>query len=66
MDLIKLMTHLLEQCDSEDIVIELIDGFCRIVLRGHLTSTDIMTKLLLKFFNPDTGNPFVKYLFAIN
>lgn len=54
-DLIRLMTHLLDSCDDQSILNTLHIGFCRLVLRGSYTSNNIVSKLLLKYFDPATG-----------
>ncbi|XP_055535074.1 condensin complex subunit 3 [Wyeomyia smithii] len=49
-----MMTHFFETCEDNVICTAIVDGFCRLILRGHCTSQDIMAKLLLKYFNPTT------------
>ncbi|EDS29244.1 cap-G [Culex quinquefasciatus] len=53
-DLMKMMTHFFETCEDSVICMAIVDGFCRMIVRGHYTSPDIMAKLLLKYFNPTT------------
>ncbi|XP_053684077.1 condensin complex subunit 3 [Sabethes cyaneus] len=52
--LMRMMTHFLETCEDNVICTAIVDGFCRLILRGHCTSQEIMSKLLLKYFNPTT------------
>ncbi|XP_055625380.1 condensin complex subunit 3 [Toxorhynchites rutilus septentrionalis] len=53
-DLMRMMTHFFETCEDNVICSAIVDGFCRLILHGHCTSQDIMSKLLLKYFNPTT------------
>lgn len=53
-DLMYLFGHFLETLNDATIVKALISGFCRLVLGGHYTSEDLVSKLLLRFFNPAT------------
>lgn len=55
-DLIFMMSHFLDTCDDTCILRALVVGFCRLVLHGHIKNDDIIEKLLLKYFNPITGN----------
>lgn len=52
---IYMMSHFLDTCDDMCIVRAIIDGFCRLVLHGHIDNRDIMEKLLIRYFNPATG-----------
>ncbi|XP_059225519.1 condensin complex subunit 3 [Stomoxys calcitrans] len=51
---IYMMSHFLDTCDDLCILRAIIDGFCRLVLHGHIENRDIMEKLLLRYFNPTT------------
>ncbi|KAM7341580.1 chromosome associated protein G [Cochliomyia hominivorax] len=51
---IYMMSHFLDTCDDMCIVRAIINGFCRLVLHGHIENRDIMEKLLLRYFNPST------------
>ncbi|KAI8114901.1 hypothetical protein FF38_05342 [Lucilia cuprina] len=51
---IYMMSHFLDTCDDMCIVRAIINGFCRLVLHGHIENRDIMEKLLLRYFNPAT------------
>ncbi|XP_058983219.1 condensin complex subunit 3 isoform X2 [Musca domestica] len=51
---IYMMSHFLDTCDDMCIVRAIIDGFCRLVLHGHIDNRDIMEKLLIRYFNPAT------------
>ncbi|XP_062540619.1 condensin complex subunit 3 [Armigeres subalbatus] len=53
-NLMRMMTHFFETCEDNVICSAIVDGFCRLILHGHCTSQDIMSKLLLKYFNPTT------------
>lgn len=53
-ELMYLFGHLLETVTEVSIIKALIIGFCRIVLSGHYTSEDLVSKLLLRYFNPAT------------
>ncbi|GAB0100375.1 Condensin complex subunit 3 [Sergentomyia squamirostris] len=48
------LSHLLENCEHGSIVQALIVGFCRFVLHGHYTESNIVMKFILYFFNPAT------------
>ncbi|XP_055688752.1 condensin complex subunit 3 [Lutzomyia longipalpis] len=48
------LSHLLENCEHSSIVQALIMGFCRFVLHGHYTESNIVSKLMLFYFNPAT------------
>lgn len=52
---IYMMSHFLDTCDDMCIVRAIINGFCRLVLHGHIENRDIVEKLLLRYFNPATG-----------
>lgn len=47
-----LFSHFLEECDDKNMSCALIDGFCRLILHGHYCSEQMISKLLLKFYNP--------------
>ncbi|XP_014086147.2 condensin complex subunit 3 [Bactrocera oleae] len=53
-DVIYMMSHFLDTCDDTCIVSAIIVGFCRLILRGYIKSSDIIEKLLLRYFNPST------------
>ncbi|XP_049539399.1 condensin complex subunit 3-like [Anopheles darlingi] len=50
----KMSIHFMDTCDEPVICKTIIEGFCRLVLHGHCSSTDIVSKLLLRYFNPTT------------
>ncbi|XP_058125221.1 condensin complex subunit 3 [Anopheles ziemanni] len=50
----KMSIHFMDTCDDNVICSTIIEGFCRLILHGHCTSPDIVSKLLLRFFNPTT------------
>uniref|UniRef100_A0A4Y0BE79 Nuclear condensin complex subunit 3 C-terminal domain-containing protein n=1 Tax=Anopheles funestus TaxID=62324 RepID=A0A4Y0BE79_ANOFN len=50
----KMSVHFMDTCNDNAICSAIIDGFCRLILRGRCTSADIMSKLLLRYFNPTT------------
>ncbi|XP_053674232.1 condensin complex subunit 3 [Anopheles nili] len=50
----KMSIHFMDTCDDDSICSTIVEGFCRLILRGKCTSSDIMSKLLLRFFNPTT------------
>ena len=52
---IHLLSHFLDTCDDVCIMIALVTGFCKLILRGFITNHEIMEKLLLRYFNPGTG-----------
>lgn len=54
MELMFLFGHFLETLTEVGIIKALVFGFCRIVLSGHYTSEDLVSKLLLRYFNPAT------------
>lgn len=53
-ELTLLMIHFWETCDDASIHTPVVEGVCRLVLHGHYISQDLISKLLLKFFNPTT------------
>lgn len=53
-DLMYLFGHFLDTCSELSIIKELVKGFCRLVLTGHYEKEDLVSKLMLKFFNPAT------------
>lgn len=53
-DLMHLMSRFLDSCEDPTILRNLIEGYCRLVLRGHYTSTEIVSKLVVRYFNPIT------------
>uniref|UniRef100_W8B3V5 Condensin complex subunit 3 n=1 Tax=Ceratitis capitata TaxID=7213 RepID=W8B3V5_CERCA len=55
-DVIYMMSHFLDTCDDTCIVSAIIVGFCRLILRGYIKSSDIIEKLLLRYFNPTTDS----------
>uniref|UniRef100_A0A182M4E0 Nuclear condensin complex subunit 3 C-terminal domain-containing protein n=1 Tax=Anopheles culicifacies TaxID=139723 RepID=A0A182M4E0_9DIPT len=50
----KMSVHFMDTCNDSAICSAIIDGFCRLILRGRCSSADIMSKLLLRYFNPTT------------
>ncbi|XP_035911786.1 condensin complex subunit 3 [Anopheles stephensi] len=50
----KMSVHFMDTCNDSAICAAIIEGFCRLILRGKCTSADIMSKLLLRYFNPTT------------
>lgn len=63
-DLMHLFDHFLDTCEEVSIISALVDGFCRLILRGHYQPKDMVSKLLLKFFNPMT-DPFINQMLGI-
>ncbi|XP_036332520.1 condensin complex subunit 3 [Rhagoletis pomonella] len=55
-DVIYMMSHFLDTCDDTCIISAIIVGFCRLILRGYIKSSDIIEKLLLRYFNPSTDS----------
>lgn len=49
-----LFWNFLETLNDPSMMTALITGFRRLILRGHHTSEDLVSKLLLRFFNPAT------------
>uniref|UniRef100_A0A182QAY6 Nuclear condensin complex subunit 3 C-terminal domain-containing protein n=1 Tax=Anopheles farauti TaxID=69004 RepID=A0A182QAY6_9DIPT len=60
----KMTVYFMDTCEDGTICSAIIEGFCRLILRGKCTSPDIMTKLLLRYFNPTT-DPEVQQLLGI-
>uniref|UniRef100_A0A182FI79 Nuclear condensin complex subunit 3 C-terminal domain-containing protein n=2 Tax=Anopheles albimanus TaxID=7167 RepID=A0A182FI79_ANOAL len=50
----KMSIHFMDTCDDPVICKTITEGFCRLVLHGHCSSADIVSKLLLRYFNPTT------------
>uniref|UniRef100_A0A182WLX4 Nuclear condensin complex subunit 3 C-terminal domain-containing protein n=1 Tax=Anopheles minimus TaxID=112268 RepID=A0A182WLX4_9DIPT len=50
----KMSIHFMDTCNDNAICSAIIEGFCRLILRGRCASADIMSKLLLRYFNPTT------------
>lgn len=63
-DIIFLFTHFMETCEETSIMKALITGFCRLVLSGRFQTGDLVTKLMVKFFNPAT-DPEINQTLAI-
>lgn len=49
-----LFTHLFDTCQEATISMALATGFCRLILSGQYGNSDIISKIILKFFNPTT------------
>lgn len=49
-----LFAHLFDTCQESAISMALATGFCRLILGGHYETNEIISKILLKFFNPST------------
>lgn len=49
-----LFTHLFDTCQEATINMALATGFCRLILSGQYGNSDIISKIILKFFNPTT------------
>lgn len=49
-----LFGHLFDTCTETTISMALTRGFCRLILGGHYETTEIISKIILKFFNPQT------------
>lgn len=64
MDLMYLFGHFLDTLNEVSIIKALIVGFCRLVVGGHYTSEDLVSKLMLKFFNPAT-DPEINQILGI-
>lgn len=63
-ELMYLFGHFLDTCSDTSIVKALITGFCRLVLGGHYESSELVSKLMLKFFNPAT-DPEINQILGI-
>ncbi|XP_058066104.1 condensin complex subunit 3 [Anopheles bellator] len=50
----KMSIHFMDTCDESTICKTIIEGFCRLVLHFRCNSPDIVSKLLLRYFNPRT------------
>lgn len=59
---IYMMSHFLDTCDDMCIIRAIINGFCRLVLHGHIINHDVVEKLLLRYFNPVTGKIVIFFL----
>lgn len=49
-----LFGHLFDTCQETTISMALTTGFCRLILGGHYETTELISKIILKFFNPTT------------
>lgn len=49
-----LFGHLFDTCQEVTISMALTTGFCRLILGGHYETTELISKIILKFFNPTT------------
>lgn len=49
-----LFGHLFDTCQETTISMALTTGFCRLILGGHYEPTELISKIILKFFNPQT------------
>ncbi|XP_030558597.1 condensin complex subunit 3 [Drosophila novamexicana] len=54
-DIISMMGFFVEKVVDKGILLAIVRGLCRLVLRGHLDNrTDVLEKLLKRYFNPNT------------
>lgn len=53
-NVIYLFTHLFDNCQEATISMALATGFCRLILGGHYETSELISKIILKFFNPST------------
>lgn len=49
-----LFGHLFDTCQEVTISMALTTGFCRLILSGHYETSELIAKIILKFFNPTT------------
>lgn len=49
-----LFAHLFDTCQEATISMALATGFCRLILGGHYETNELISKIILKFFNPST------------
>lgn len=49
-----LFAHLFDTCQEATISMALATGFCRLILGGHYETSELISKIILKFFNPTT------------
>lgn len=49
-----LFGHLFDTCQEATINMALTTGFCRLILGGHYETSELISKIVLKFFNPTT------------
>jgi len=55
-DIIAVMGFFVEKVVDKGILLAIVQGLCRLVLRGQLDNrTDVLEKLLKRYFNPNTG-----------
>ncbi|XP_059615523.1 condensin complex subunit 3 [Phlebotomus argentipes] len=65
LSLVEVIGHLsvlLENCEHRSILQALVVGFCRFVLHGHYTESNIVSKLMLFYFNPATDAEITQIL----
>lgn len=62
MEVMLLFGHFLETITEVGIIKALIFGFCRLVLSGHYTSEELVSKLLMRYFNPATDTEIMQIL----
>lgn len=53
-DVMYLFAHLFDTCKEASISMALATGFCRLILGGHYETSEVISKIILKFFNPTT------------
>lgn len=63
-ELVNSLLSILDKCVDDSISHVTVMGFCRLILRKWITSEHIVAKLLLKYFNPATGNDLTQILGA--
>ncbi|XP_063701785.1 condensin complex subunit 3 [Culicoides brevitarsis] len=63
-DLINSLLSVLDKCADDSIILATVMGFCRLILHKWITASNIVAKLLLKFFNPATINGVTQILGA--
>lgn len=55
-DIISMMGFFVEKVVDKNILLAIVRGLCRLVLRGHLDNRpEVLEKLLKRYFNPSTG-----------
>lgn len=53
-DIMFVLDHFLDDCAEPFIQQALIDGYCRLLLRSHISGANYVSRMLLKYFNPLT------------
>lgn len=61
-EIMYLFEHFLDTCSESNMGNALIDGFCQLICGGHYNSSALLSKFILKYFNPVTEPEIMQML----